>query len=78
MATKAFVLIDTAVGKARDVANTLKDVGGIQSVDVVMGPHDVIAVLDAPDINTMGNLLTEKVHTINGVMRTVTCVAVVA
>ena len=36
----------------------------------------VIAVIDAPDINTMGGIVTEKIHTIGGVVRTVTCVAV--
>lgn len=76
MASKAFILIETAVGKTREVANTLKSVEGMQSVDVVTGPYDVIAVIDAPDINTMGTLVTEKIHTLNGVVRTVTCVAV--
>lgn len=76
MATKAFILIETAVGKTREVANTLAVLRGIQSVDVVTGPYDVIAVIDAPDINTMGSLVTEKIHTIGGVVRTVTCVAV--
>ena len=76
MATKAFILIETGVGKTREVADTLRAVGGIQSVDVVTGPYDVIAVIDAPDINTMGSLVTENIHTIGGVVRTVTCVAV--
>ncbi len=76
MATKAFILIETAVGKTREVANTLRSVGGIQTVDVVTGPYDVIAVIDAADINVMGTLVTEKLHTISGVVRTVTCVAV--
>ena len=76
MASKAFILIETAVGKTREVASTLKSVEGMQSVDVVTGPYDVIAVIDAPDINTMGTLVTEKIHTLSGVVRTVTCVAV--
>ncbi len=76
MSTKAFILIETAVGKTRDVANSLKAVGAMQSVDVVTGPYDVIAVVDAADINTMGTLVTEKIHTMSGVVRTVTCVAV--
>jgi DNA-binding Lrp family transcriptional regulator len=76
MATKAFILIETAVGKTREVSNSLSVLRGIQSVDVVTGPYDVIAVIDAPDINTMGSLVTEKIHTIGGVVRTVTCVAV--
>ncbi len=76
MATKAFILIETAVGKTREVADTLNTVGGMQSVNVVTGPYDVIAVIDTPDINVMGSLVTEKIHTISGVVRTVTCVAV--
>jgi DNA-binding Lrp family transcriptional regulator len=76
MATKAFILIETAVGKTREVATSLRGVNGMQSVDVVTGPYDVIAVIDAPDINTMGTLVTERIHTMAGVVRTVTCVAV--
>lgn len=76
MATKAFILIETAVGKTREVADTLKTVGEMQSVNVVTGPYDVIAVIETPDINAMGSLVTEKMHTITGVVRTVTCVAV--
>ncbi|MCE2465833.1 MAG: Lrp/AsnC ligand binding domain-containing protein [Dehalococcoidia bacterium] len=76
MATKAFILIETAVGKTREVADVLNSVGGMQSVNVVTGPYDVIAVIDTPDINVMGSLVTEKIHTISGVVRTVTCVAV--
>lgn len=73
---KVFVLIETAVGKIRDVANSLQSLEGIQSVDVVTGPYDVIAVVSADDMNAVGRLITESMHTIPGVVRTVTCVSV--
>ena len=76
MATRAFILIETAVGTTREVAATLKNSGAMESVDIVMGPYDVIVVIDAPDINAMGALVTERIHTISGVVRTVTCMAV--
>ena len=76
MSTRAFILIETAVGKTREVSTILRDVNGMQSLDVVTGPYDIIAVIDTPDINSMGTLVTEKIHTIGGVVRTVTCVAV--
>ena len=76
MATKAFILIETAVGKTRDVARALGEVENMESVDVVTGPYDVIAVIDAPDMNSIGDLVTGQLHTIGGVVRTVTCVAV--
>ena len=76
MANRAYILIETAVGKTREVAGTLREVEGIQSVDVVTGPYDIIAVVSVPDINTMGGLVTEKIHAVGGVVRTVTCVGV--
>ena len=76
MATKAFVLIETAVGKTRDVVSALGQVPGITSVDVVTGPYDIITVLEAEDLNSVGDSVTEHVHTISGVVRTVTCLAV--
>lgn len=76
MATKAYLLVETAVGKTRDVANTLRGLEGIGSVDVVTGPYDIIAVIDGEDMSVVGNVVTEKIHTVAGVVRTVTCVAV--
>jgi DNA-binding Lrp family transcriptional regulator len=76
MATKAFLLVETAVGRTRDVANTLRGLEGIDTVDVVTGPYDIIAVIAGDDMTVVGNLVTEEIHTVQGVVRTVTCVAV--
>ena len=76
MATKAYLLVETAVGKTRDVAATLRDIDGIDSVDVVTGPYDIIAVIAGDDMSVVGNVITERIHRVTGVVRTVTCVAV--
>lgn len=76
MATRAYLLVETAVGKTRDVASTLGGLEGIESVDVVTGPYDIIAVINADDMTVVGNLVTGHIHTVTGVVRTVTCVAV--
>ena len=76
MGTKAYLLVETAVGKTRDVANTLRALDGIASVDVVTGPYDIIAVISGADMSVVGNIVTEHIHTVPGVVRTVTCVAV--
>ena len=76
MATKAYILIDTAVGKSRDVATSLKALGGVDMVDTVTGPYDIIAVVNAPDLSAMGDLVTSQIHTINGVRRTLTCLSI--
>ena len=76
MSTKAYLLIETAVGKTREVATTLTGLPGIATVDVVTGPYDIIALISGDDISVVGDVVTGHIHTVPGVVRTVTCVAV--
>lgn len=76
MATRAYLLLETAVGRTREVATQLRSVEGMKAVDVVTGPYDIIALMEAEDINSIGDIVTSKVHIIPGVVRSVTCVAV--
>ncbi|MQG25890.1 MAG: Lrp/AsnC family transcriptional regulator [SAR202 cluster bacterium] len=76
MLAKAYLLIETAVGKTREVADILHSLNGMSNVDVVTGPYDIIATIEADDMAIVGEIVTEKIHTIDGVVRTVTCVAV--
>ena len=75
MGTKAYILIETAVGRTREVAQALRKVEGMISVDVVTGPYDIIALVEARDIAAVGDLVTDQVH-FTGVVRTVTCISV--
>jgi len=76
MAVKAYVLIEVAVGKAKEVVTALQKVEGVQSVAAVTGPYDVIAVVEMPDVNTIGDLVTRNIHSVSGIARTVTCLTV--
>ena len=76
MPTKAYILIETDVGKSRDVASDLRGLTGVTTVDAVTGPYDIIAVVEAPDLNAVGDLVTSRIHTISGIARTVTCLSV--
>ena len=76
MVAKAFILIETAVGKTKEVVVALQKVEGIKSVDPVTGPYDIIVVAEAPDLNNMGNMVAGKIHPVPGITRTVTCLAV--
>jgi DNA-binding Lrp family transcriptional regulator len=76
MAAKAFVLIETAVGRNKEVATALKQLAGVKSVDVVTGPYDIIAIIEGESLNDIGDLVTGKIHPIAGISRTVTCLAI--
>lgn len=76
MAAKAFVLIEVAVGRTKEVGNALSQLKGIQSVNAVTGPYDIIAVAEADTLNEIGDLVTSKIHPIAGISRTVTCLVI--
>jgi DNA-binding Lrp family transcriptional regulator len=75
MAAKAFVLIETAVGRNKEVAIALEKLKGIKSVDTVTGPYDIIAIIEGASLNDIGDLVTGKIHPIPGISRTVTCLS---
>jgi len=76
VAAKAFVLIETAVGKTKEVVTTLSPLKGVESVDTVTGPYDIIAIIEAESLNDIGEIVTGKIHPIAGISRSVTCLAI--
>lgn len=76
MTAKAYVLIETVVGRTREVASTIEQIEGVKSVDPVTGPYDIIAIVEGESLNDIGDLVTEKIHPIAGISRTVTCLAI--
>ncbi len=78
MAAKAFILIETLVGKTKEVVSTLQSLKGVKSVDTVTGPYDIIAIVEAVSLNDIGEIVTGKIHPVIGISRTVTCLAIKA
>jgi len=73
VAAKAFILIETVVGRNKDVVAALKQLEGVKSVDTVTGPYDVIATIEEETLNDIGELVTAKIHPIASISRTVSC-----
>ena len=76
MAVKAYVLIEAGPGASRDVAARAQKIEGVKTVSVVTGPHDVIAVVEATDAKTLGDLLITKLQKIKGIVSTITDVVI--
>ena len=78
--TRAYVLIESAVGKAKGVAEGVQNHhlpdARVVSVDAVTGPFDVIAVLESDDLDKVGRAITDGIQQVEGVQRTTTCLVV--
>jgi DNA-binding Lrp family transcriptional regulator len=77
---RAYVLIESIVGKANAVAEGVKklkfDDADVVSVDAVTGPFDVIALLESDDLDKLGRAITDGIQQVEGVQRTTTCLVV--
>lgn len=74
--TKAYVLITTEIGKGDEVYETLSRLEGVTAVNIVAGTYDVVAVLEASDAREIGRLVMGPIQQIDGVMSTVTLMAI--
>lgn len=73
---KAYVLISTEPGKAFNVKETISKIEGVSSADLVTGPFDIIASVEATDLKSLGEVVISKIQTIEGVRKTLTCLVV--
>ena len=71
----AYILIEMMAGHSRNLVATLEGQKVFRVVERVTGPYDVIAVVEAPDINVVSDIVASQIHALEGVVRTTTCVA---
>jgi DNA-binding Lrp family transcriptional regulator len=70
---QAYILIQTEVGRARDVATAISEISGVARVDAVTGPYDVIVLSEARSVDELGKLIVSRVQLVPGITRTLTC-----
>lgn len=73
MAVTAYVLIQTEVGKAVNVAEAARKITGVLSADDVTGPYDVIVKTEASSLDELGKLVVSQIQAVEGITRTFTC-----
>jgi len=73
MAIAAYVLIQTEVGKAANVAGSVRGIQGVVSADDVTGPYDVIVRTEAESLDDLGKMVVSQIQAVEGITRTFTC-----
>jgi DNA-binding Lrp family transcriptional regulator len=70
---QAYILIQTEVGKAAQVAKQVRDIQGVTEAEDVTGPYDVIVRAEAKNVDELGKLVVAKIQGVDGITRTLTC-----
>ncbi|MGW2210052.1 Lrp/AsnC ligand binding domain-containing protein [Streptomyces sp. NPDC001781] len=70
---QAYILIQTEVGKASTVAETIGRIAGVIQAEDVTGPYDVIVRAQSDTVDELGRMVVAKVQQVDGITRTLTC-----
>ena len=70
---QAYILIQTEVGKAAQVAKEVAAIKGVTQAEDVTGPYDVIVRAEARNVDDLGKLVVAKIQAVDGITRTLTC-----
>jgi DNA-binding Lrp family transcriptional regulator len=70
---QAYILVQTEVGKAADVATAIAEISGVAQADDVTGPYDVIVRAEAENVDELGRLVVAQIQAVPGITRTLTC-----
>lgn len=69
---EAYLLIQNDMGSGAKVAKEVAAIPGVELVQSVTGPFDVIARVKTDDIDALSELV-DKVQVVQGITRTMTC-----
>ncbi len=73
MTVQAYILVQTEVGKAAEVAEQIAAISGVTQSEDVTGPYDVIARAEGPSMDELGTLVVSSIQKVAGITRTLTC-----
>jgi DNA-binding Lrp family transcriptional regulator len=69
----AYILVQTEVGKAAEVALAIGQIPGVTQADDVTGPYDVIVRAESDNVDDLGRMVVAQIQGVAGITRTLTC-----
>lgn len=74
MSVQAYVLVRTMPGQAGEALTRIHAIPGVNAAHAVTGPTDIIAFVEADNMDALGRLIISRIQQAPGVTRTTTCV----
>lgn len=70
---QAYILVQTEVGKAAEVALRIRSIPGVTLAEDVTGPYDVIVRAESENVDDLGRMVVAQIQGVSGITRTLTC-----
>ncbi|OGR24200.1 MAG: hypothetical protein A2139_08685 [Desulfobacca sp. RBG_16_60_12] len=71
---KVYVLVVTDPGKTRHVVEEIRKIPNIVEMHEVMGPYDIVAVIEVDNLQDIPSILGERIRAIAGIQSTTSLV----
>ena len=76
MKRRAYVLIDAEKGQSSSIVIAICQKPEVVAADVIWGPHDVVAVIEADDIDKLMHFVQSDLSLVDGIAHIDTCLVV--
>ncbi len=73
---RAFILLNVQVGKCPEVVGKLRKIEGVLSANACWGRPDIFAVVDVPTQSALGDIVLNRIQTIEGIESTDTHIVI--
>jgi DNA-binding Lrp family transcriptional regulator len=74
--TAAYIMIKSSPGVESDVLTKIKKINGVMAAHTITGPYDLIAYVEAEDLDILGKTVTSRIQNLKGIKDTMTCVVI--
>ena len=72
---EVYVLVNTVPNKLWEVAESALNIGGVKTAHAVTGQFDVVVYAEIAEMSRLKELI-DKIHSLDGVLRTNTVIAI--
>jgi len=69
------ILLRLEAGKEESVLAKIRNIKGVSKVQAVFGRWDLVATVEAPDLNALTSLVIKEIRAVDGVSATETLVS---
>ncbi len=68
-------MLNTLHGQSVSVAESIRQLSGVIVAEKVSGPYDVICIIEATDLSSLGSIITLKIKNVPGIKNSFSCLA---
>ena len=78
LSNRAYVLVRAVPHRTREAVGGLREHPEMKAVDIITGPYDIIATVEAPTADEVLDLVMDQIRHTEGIVDTITCFVVQA